>query len=365
MGIDEAIDRFALAVQRAGVAPVRPPADTAVLAEVERRIAPLVLPAEARRLWERVDPRSLRLEIHPSLCDPAFSLEVWQRHNDENPGTVPRPLFPLCYESHNFLFVELDDADGIGGGALFEWAYGGDLFKLRAYRVADWLESLAQLIEEGEPSPGGGSGPLLDWDRYIRIVSDRLEHSPRHPVYGAPRPHPRYSHIGYSVTFEEDILAWPERWRRLSGVINEDRAPRGATHTIAELMRAAERAAEQEPGVGLVRATIAGAVVALGGSRTGWEATVDDGTGQLRVWCPARVTTFGPRIRDHFEFDVVLSWDAQAQRAARHREAMKTSPIEDDRIAARFIGLWGPLSDAATAEAIRRLPAPDEEQGLR
>ena len=43
---------------------------------------------------------------------------------------TPKLLFPFCYESHGFLFVELHDDRDLGGH-VFEWAYAGSPFYRR------------------------------------------------------------------------------------------------------------------------------------------------------------------------------------------------------------------------------------------
>ena len=68
---------------------------------------------------------------------------------------------------------------------------------------------------------------------------------------------------------------------------------------MAELLRGAASGRQM---TGTIRAR----VTRLAGSGAGSRVAVDDGTGVLDVWCPMVVCTYGPAIRQEFEFDVVV-----------------------------------------------------------
>jgi hypothetical protein len=340
MEIDAVIDRFLALLRRLGLDEPQP-SDPAVLAEVEQALAPLRLPAEARRLVERVDLATVRLQVFPGFQGLALSVELW-RQLIELGRAIPRPLFGLCCESHVFLLVELDDPHGQGGGALFEWANDDPSVQhtLRHYSVADWLDTIIAVADGGGVTPGrDGTWAWLDQDHYEQMRSERLAASPPHPVYGRPALHPRYPHLGYGIFLGPDVRDWPAHWRSLSGFDDDVLAPRGATHTVAALLAEAEREDQ-------ARGTIVGEVVSIAGSDRGVTALVDDGTGTLPIWSSADVAKLGPSLRRRFEFDVVLGHDAPAPEGQVDRP---------DPIAARFLGALGPTQDAAIAEAVRPL----------
>jgi hypothetical protein len=199
MSVDALLDELAALLTRAGVSPPVAPPDVAALDQIERVIAPLRLPASARRLWERVDVRSYPVETYPALTDPEFALQAWQRHQDAE--LVPARLFPLCYTSWAFVFVELHAPEADDGGTLLEWMYGGADFQVAYDNLDDWLAVQIRAINAGEAELADGRLrlPIPEDRRLIDVGPGRLARRGPHPLYGTTTAIPEHD--------------WPERWR--------------------------------------------------------------------------------------------------------------------------------------------------------
>ena len=72
MGVADSIDQLSGALVAAGVEAPIPPSDLGPLYELEAVIAPFQVPAEVRRFWERVEPRSLRVGTRVRLIAPVL-----------------------------------------------------------------------------------------------------------------------------------------------------------------------------------------------------------------------------------------------------------------------------------------------------
>jgi hypothetical protein len=126
-------------------------------------------------------------------------VDAWQR--DVAEGAVPARLFPLCYSSWSFVFVELAAPDLDDGGALFEWMYGGADFELTYDDVEDWIDVQLQAVEEGrfELAHGKLRFPWMGQDPLHGQGQVRLLRRGPHPVYGTTTSIPEFD--------------WPPRWR--------------------------------------------------------------------------------------------------------------------------------------------------------
>ncbi len=330
MDIDRSIDALIEALEAADVEPPRAPADREVLEQIATAIAPLCLPADVRRFWERIDPGTLRADVFPTLREPRFALETWQREREEFPQ-LPAILFLMGYESWSCISVELDGVDS-AGGALFQWSLDGGDFHLGYHELGDWLARIADLVRAGSYErhahrDGGAALRIVDeWDE-IRSAALRAG-GVRHPIYGEATAVPR------------DPIAWPAHWQRAVGIESADIAPRGATATVAELL-ASDPASE-------ARATIAGRVLSLAGG-VDTCVRVSDGTETITVLCPAAVTALGPVVGESFEFDVVV-----APGARRRSSEAKVDPGDPrDAVAVLAASLQsrygGPIGATATA----------------
>jgi hypothetical protein len=316
--IDASIDALADALSAAGVDPPRPPSEATDLDAVDAAIAPLALPQQLRRFWERVDLRSLHLWPYPHPIEAAFALDTWKEHRDEFPGMAPRPLFLVAYESWTCLSVELDSPFG-PGGALFEWRLEDGGFHQRYHELSEWLDRMTELVLAGEfERRDGVHGPTL-------VLLD-----PHTPMTMSARPAIAY--------YERELLKWPLHWQRLSGIEREDVKLRGATHTIAELL-ASDRSQPLE-------ATIVARVTDLGSWSGNTRVRVDDGTGVMAINCPTAVTALGPGMRREFEFDVIVP--AGERHVPRDPGALEklADPVRD--LSQRLMARYG---DPATAVA--------------
>jgi hypothetical protein len=287
--VDAGLDSLCEALAAAGLEGPGPPATLTALTALEAAIAPLRLPVEVRRFWERVDAATLRAITHPQLQGPDFALTPWRMARDQFAALQPVALVQVGHSSLQCMSVELTVGE-VRGGALFEWSIVDGGFERRFNALGEWLAYVAGLIDAGCFRPvqiaDVGQGVLVpDPDR-------SSEEYARRPVPGAHPVHGRRTHV------DRDILEWPEHWQRAAGLRPEDLEPRGATHTITALLAT--------PTSHRVRATIAARVVGLTRSG-GWiRVRVNDGTAALDVMCPAATTLLGPRMRDWYEFDIVV-----------------------------------------------------------
>jgi hypothetical protein len=132
---------------------------------------------------------------------------------------------------------------------------------------------------------------------------------------------------------------WPRPWLVSLGVDAESSSPRGATHTIAQLVG---MAATSPPASGTIR----GQVVRLVAVGDVWTATVEDSTGALAVSCEPAVTVFTPAMSQHVEIDVVVT-----------AAAPPTYDLSDqDPAARRVMQRFLPDAPPAVATAVRPLP---------
>jgi hypothetical protein len=286
--VERSVAALVAALAAAGVEAPSPPADTAILAEIDAAIAPLRLPADVRRFWELVDPPTLRIAVFPTLRSPELALQTWRAARKEYPGLEPAILFMLAYESWTYMSVELDGPHG-EGGALFGWGNPDGDFTLRYARLGDWLADLARLIEEGSYEP-------LEYEtgRWLRVLQRAgAEAKPSHPRYAGRETLPR------------DPLEWPEHWLRAAGLEPAAIAPQGATHTIAQVLAS-------DPAVEL-RATIAGRVTAIAGIGDVANARVSDDSATIDIACPTAITALGPAVGERYEFDLSIAPGARSQ----------------------------------------------------
>jgi hypothetical protein len=199
MTVDGKIDELAGVLLRAGVAPPVPRPVVMVLDEIDAAVAPFRLPSAARRLWKRVDPTSFAVTTYPELTTPELALGGWRLH--QKTDLVPARLFPLCYTSWAYVFVELHAVDVADGGALFEWMYGGADFQLAFDDIEEWLDVVARAVTAGETEffQGRLQVPWMGERALIDVGRDRLSRRGPHGIYGTT-----------TAIRERD---WPERWR--------------------------------------------------------------------------------------------------------------------------------------------------------
>jgi hypothetical protein len=336
MRIDLALDALATAMERAGVPLWQPPESLFALELLEAELLPMRLPSDVVEFWRRVDARTLRAEPFPRFTTPEFALDSWREVRSEFAALHPLALVTVAYESHGCMSVELD-VDEIPGGALFESDVSDATgFTRRFNSLGEWIGHVAELIERG---------------RYRRLQGERGEWlAVPDPIADEPAPARRFAAPhpvhGHQVHVGGDILDWPGHWRRASGLRERDLDLRGPTHTVADLLGS-------PPGKPL-RATIGARVVGLAGVGRWRRVRVDDGTATLDVSCPPSTTLLGPRLGDWFEFDVLI---AAGERHPAPPAAATDAADAAERAAATLKQRFGgPVG--ATAEAVRRMPAP-------
>lgn len=109
--------------------------------------------------------------------------------------------------------------------------------------------------------------------------------------------------------------------------------------------------------------TIAGTIVGLSGTAAGLRAVVDDGTGELVVWCPAAANPFGAIVSgQHVELDVVLT-SGDEKRSSREFDALasgiSTSAMAGDLTAAQaYAQELGSFLEPAAADALATAARP-------
>jgi hypothetical protein len=289
--IDSAIDRLDEALRAVGVAGLEPPSDVGPVAEIAEAVAPYVLPEELRRFWERVDAERLHVHTFPKVGSPATALSqlgIAREVVAPVPIGLPPILLPVDYASHCFGVIELG-TERDEGGSFLEFEF--ENIPLVSRSVADWLDLVAELLDEGSFELQDGWAEL-DHPAVLAKRLARLESSGPHPVYGDLRSIPAELHL------------WPAHWLAASGIDLRSREPLGSTHTIAELVAAA--------GHGPVTGRLHAEVVRVAGSAAGALVVVDDGSGALDVWCPAGTSPWGPVHRLRFELEVTIERPAGA-----------------------------------------------------
>lgn len=305
--MEAVVGRLQGALANIGASPLLPSRDAAALRNVAAAVAPLRLPVEVDHFWRLTEGYSSSFTVfpHPHATDPDFALACWQEHRSQ-PGMTPDLLFPVCYESHAFLLVELDGVHG-AGGACFTWSYGLEPFVLVASDLVCYLEVAAETLEAGHLARQVHDGRVshhFDDNEFQASLRERLRHSP-HPRYGEA------AEIGWNPT------SWPSHWLASVGPAAEEKHDRGATTTIAAL----STTGSSMGAAGRVHARVR----ELWGFSDGVRVTIDDGTAMLDAWCPAAVTLFGPAYDGrYYEFDLVIT--ADAPRAA-HAEAIAVRPL--------------------------------------
>lgn len=215
---------------------------------------------------------------------------------------TPDLLFPVGYESHAFLLVELDGPHG-GGGACFAWAYDGqEPFVLVAVDLTTYLDVAAVTLESRQLRRHEHDGQIsheLDEQAFHRALRERLRQHP-HSSYGSA------AEIGWNPA------SWPRHWLASVGPAAREQHALGATTSLAAL--AEHRSSPVTAG------RVHAYVREIWGFPDGVRATVDDGTGVLDVWCRSSVTMFGPACDGRYEFEVVTTDDvphhAQAEAIA-------------------------------------------------
>jgi hypothetical protein len=260
MDVIEAVDRLRQAHADAGLGQLVTPGPQieTVLGELSQAIAPWRLPRDLVTFWRSVDPDSLALAPCPRPAGPGLALRLWRGQLSPDWGLAS--YFPWCYESHDYLLVELDEPSH-PRGQCFSWA-GGSVPVVHAFTsVAAYLDLFATMLE------------LREFVHHTELGIIEFDPGRRWPDAQAVRL------AATRVTPDGPFSSQPT--------------------TVADLLG---RSARGETPNGTIRAR----VVALAGCASGQRIEVTDGTGRLDVWCPATLCGSGPMIDRLFDFQVAV-----------------------------------------------------------
>jgi hypothetical protein len=268
--IEDALDDFLAAIAEQGKPAPEEPISADDLVTVEEAVKPLLLPPSIVATWLRFQTGDSTVLTWMPMLPALRGLELWRQ---DFPASI---LFPLAYESQEFLLVELTTST-TPGGALFRWGYDAS----PAQPVFPDLETAFACAAEG-----WRRRVLSTWESPTQDAWTRLR-----ATYSQAADYPEHL-----APFEEIDLArplsWPRVWQEASGIDPAAAEPRGKTTTIRALRDG--------------RGTIIGRIAGLSGTAAGSRAVVDDGTGELVVWCPAAADPFGAIVSgQHVELDVV------------------------------------------------------------
>jgi hypothetical protein len=328
--IEEVLDAFLAAIAEQGKPLPEEPISTEDLATVSEAVAPLLLPPSLVATWRRFQSGDSTVLTWMPMLPALYGLELWRQ---DFPASV---LFPLAYESQEFLLVELATST-TPGGALFRWAFDGG----PAHPVFPDLETAFACAAEG-----WRRGVLSTWESPAQDAWTQLS-----ATYSQAADYPEHLAPFEAIDLARP-LSWPPVWQEASGIDPAAAEPRGSTTTIGALR-------DGQAGSG----TIAGRIAGLSGTAAGSRAVIDDGTGELVVWCPAATDPFGAVISgQHVELDVVLT-SGDEKRSSREFDALaagiSTSATAGDLAAAQAHALeLGSFLEPAAADALAMAARP-------
>jgi hypothetical protein len=322
--IENVLDDFFAAIAEQGKPAPEEPISAEDLATVAGAVAPLQLPASLVATWRRFQSGNSTVLTWMPMLPALHGLELWRQ---EFPVSV---LWPLAYESHEFLLVELATST-TPGGALFRWGYDAS----PAQPVFPDLETAFACAAEG-----WRRGVLSTWESPTQEAWTRLR-----ATYSEAADYPAHLAPFEAIDLARP-LSWPRVWQEASGIDPAAAEPRGSTTTIRALRG-------RQAGSG----TVAGRIAGLSGTAAGSRAVIDDGTGQLVVWCPAATNPFGAVVSgQQVELDVVVTSGDEKQ-SSREFDALadgiSTSAMAGDLAAAQAYALeLGSFLDPSAADAL-------------
>jgi hypothetical protein len=328
--IDEVLDDFFAAIAEQGKPIPEEPISAEDLVTVAEAVAPLLFPPSLVATWQRFQSGDSTVLTWMPMLPAVRGLELWRQ---DFPASV---LFPFAYESHEFLLVELTTST-TPGGALFRWGYDGG----PAQPVFPDLETAFACAAEG-----WRRGVLSTWESPTQDAWTRLR-----TTYSQAADYPEHLAPFEAIDLARP-LSWPPVWQEASGIDPAAAEPRGKTTTIRALR-------DGQAGSG----TIAGRIAGLSGTAAGSRAVIDDGTGELVVWCPAVTDPFGAVVSgQHVELDVVLT-SGDEKRSSREFDTLatgiSTSAIAGDLAAAQAYALeLGSFLDPTAADALATAARP-------
>jgi hypothetical protein len=250
--------------------------------EIERvvaAVAPFVIPDDLVDAWLRVGATDWLIDAG-EFQSPQSALESWGSMT--TPQGMPRPLFPIAYASHTFLFVELSAPGGPPGGALLMAPIAEPLIR-HAPSLAWAFDQVSSKLEKG--AVGWDGTNWTGWDEVERDLQAKaaLESWPPHllPAIDPSLP-----------------LTWPSHWQEANGIDPAGATPLGANASVQDLFAL-------HPGESR---RIQVRVVALAGNAVGSRAGVADNSAEAVVWIPRAADPFwAVRIRDQVELEVDMA----------------------------------------------------------
>jgi hypothetical protein len=335
--IDNAIDRYIAAAGRAGAPGPDGPATEGDLDSVRTAIEPLRLSDDVMAMWRRLQaPPAMP---YPNWITLRMALDFWRQDVlDSGRGF---PMFPIAYESHGYLSAGLigDDTES----AIWSWAYDAEPAMLRYRTLAVAFDTAADALDHRvfQWHDEHGYLEVVDHEAWEAIVRGRNEEA---AAVGAFDP-------GIDSVDLQSPLSWPESWQRASGIDVRAAAPRGASTSIRDFL-----------GASSTHATIVGTIVRVTAGAEGCRMVVDDGTGQLVVWCVAAADPyFVVCINDPVEIDLLRvpanpmnSEEADIDRLnAAIRDALRRGDVAVAKAAFPFAGLVSPGLNDGVALAVR------------
>ena len=304
MDIDEAIGRLLEVASELDLPAPLNPAGEAELDALRAAVAPLRLPDDLVRLWRRLQGGP------PGMIDRLDLMPVSQAIEFRAIHDGPNALLTIAFESQWSRFVELDDPNGAGGGAVWEGDVGDFDLREVAPSLADLIDAVATAMELGIARPYEVGGfRILQWDD---AAWDRLK-AERWPERGV-------------------VSALTTRLAASAG--SSSRGWIRATPVPAAPRRRSRRSASCGNGW-TDTATISGTIRGLTGSAEGSGGPLDDGTGRLFVFVPPGADPFRllqngtPLELDVRPFDDGVDVGSSFDRSAF--EAVATAVRREDR----------------------------------
>ena len=259
--LEEAVERYALAASDFGIRVTRRRKSRQAhrfLADFEKQLSGLRLPAEVRHLWATWQPES----FGSLLFDGLYRLdEVSRVHDRDTALGYPRVCLPLTYIEKAGVWVELETPEH-PGGRIYHTYYDDAALQLWCVGVSGLLHLVAETIESGGVNDPQSGRPWLD-----------------HAIFESVRLERTADLLALPDEWRVDVRqpdSWPSHWQSADG--NQPKRGADPTHTVAEFDQVREQGRTQGTLVGEITSLVAG------GPIDGTVATLTDGTGSIQVY---------------------------------------------------------------------------------
>jgi len=251
-------------------------ADEEALREVVAAVAPYVIPDTLIAAWRRLGVQDWLVD-HGQLQTPQGALQSWGLAT--GPAPMPRPLFPISYGSHTFLFIELSVPGGPSGGALLLAPIAEPLIR-HAPSLAWAFDFVSSQLESG----------AIRWDGAYWAGNDEVERDMQAPSKRVSWP----PHLLPAID-PSSPLTWPSHWQQANGIDPAWAKPLGANASVQDLFGLGSGDSRR------IHVRVVGLTVSGAGSR----ADVADDSGEAVVWVPSAADPFFVvRMGDKVELDV-------------------------------------------------------------